>query len=221
MSDLIQPLDEKRDRQGWAIYLDGHLTTISLFRASGPLGVLSWGLRPEKTVGWLWQESGGGGVGIMLYSVIRNKLYVGLIKEVRPNMDSHPVWNMPRGFLKPGDSPLVGAVTELQEEVGFPKAEERLERLAEKVNPNSAFWVTLQGGFCYFSFPVSPKELDLDVTPPYPFRTGLFNPTSRLGEKILDCAFFPWTTAAQSACNFTSAGVARLLAMKPELFKFL
>ena len=43
------------------------------------LSTLSWGLRPEATVGWIWEETGGGGVGTLPYVIVNGELMIGMI----------------------------------------------------------------------------------------------------------------------------------------------
>ena len=205
------------------------------FRASSPrFGTLTFGLRPEgpSAVGWAWKEIGGGGVNIVPYVVIEGLLYIGMIYEKRPMLPTGWGWNIPRGFLEPGSTPLQSARKEWEEEVG--SSAERLQQLkGSPQNPNSTFFDISDGsGTQVFGFFTKPEEVEQDdlvlipdlgnaPAPSFVFVGNRFTPTSKMGEKILACRFFPWWVAATGEDANSSSGFARLLANHRELAKFL
>jgi 8-oxo-dGTP pyrophosphatase MutT (NUDIX family) len=230
MAKLITPITEESDAKEWKVTVDGEERKVRhLVLENSKLGILSFGCRPEGTVGWIWEEVGGGGSGIIPYAILEEKLFIGLIVEERRTMPGGQAENIPRGFREPGATPRETAIREAIEELGFPDVESRLEDLRGKPgNSNSTFFDTSTGGgFRYYGLYILPSELQrvLEVSqsdpPVYQFREELFNPHSTADERILGCNFFPWDKAATVADNFSNAGTARLLAAKPELRKYL
>jgi len=185
-------------------------------------GTLSWGLRPEGTVGWVWKEIGGGGVGTIPYVIVKSRLMIGLIQQERATMPGAVAWNIPRGFLEPGLTHFESATRETDEELGVKELNGGLKELrGEPANSNSTFFDTRAGnGFRYFSLPV-PQSL-LDLAPQNPvFRLGLFSPKSGAAERIIQCQFVPWRRAASIADIFSNAGVARLIASNDWLLQYV
>jgi 8-oxo-dGTP pyrophosphatase MutT (NUDIX family) len=225
MAKLITPITEELDAKDWTVTVDGEERKVRhLVIENSKLGILSFGCRPEGTVGWIWEEVSGG-AGIIPYAMLEEKLFIGLIVEERQTMKGGQAQNIPRGFREPGATSRETAIREAIEELGFPDVVSRLEDLGgEPANSNSTFFDTSTGGgFRYYGLYILPSELQrvpevsqADV-PVYQFREGLFNPRSTAGERILRCNFFPWDKAATVADTFSNAGTARLLAAKPEL----
>lgn len=217
---LIRPIPHDLKHE-WTVTVNGQPISTSEFVAVHPgLGTLSWGLRPEGTVGWVWQETGGGGTGTVPYAIVNRQLVIGLIKQERPTMPGGVAWNIPRGFLEPGQTHFESAMRETEEELGVKELTGRLEELpGEPVNSNSTFFDTRTGnGFRYYGLHV--PEVLLDCSSPEPvFRSGLFTPKSAVAERIMHCHFVPWRTAATTADNFTNGGVARLIASKACSFR--
>lgn len=61
MSKLIKPIP-KGIKHNWQIEIDGQTVEASHVTLSNPkFGELSFGQRPEGTIGWIWHEAGGGG----------------------------------------------------------------------------------------------------------------------------------------------------------------
>jgi 8-oxo-dGTP pyrophosphatase MutT (NUDIX family) len=193
--------------------------------SSDRFGVLSFGQRPEGTQGWSWREIGGGGSGIVLFHIDEEKkLRIGLLLEGRPNMGGD-VWNIPRGFINPGDTHFDSACSELSEEVGIQNPDDRLfQLLGFPANANSTFFDTSEGGgFHFFGFEVKKDEVKKagDASKTLIFKQGSLTPKSKMGERIYGCHFFPWNTVATMSDMFSNAGFARLLATRPDLVKNL
>ena len=136
------PLDFMHD---WTVTLNGQSVRVSKLVAANPnLGTLSWGLRREDKVGWVWE--GGGGVGTVPYAVVDGKLRIGVIQQERPTMPGGVTWNIPRGFLEPGLTHFESAMRETEEEIGVKELIDGLAELpGEPANPNSTFFDTSSG----------------------------------------------------------------------------
>ena len=71
MSKLIKQVPQGFQHP-WEVKINGEVQDIQHFEASNPtFGTLAWGQRPEGSVGWLWKENGGGGVGTVPYFIDR------------------------------------------------------------------------------------------------------------------------------------------------------
>lgn len=91
----------------------------------------------------------------------------------------------------------------------------------EAANANSTFFDTRAGnGFRYYGLHVPQSLLDCSQQNPM-FRLGLFTPKSMAAERIIQCRFVAWRTAARVADNFTNAGVARLIASDDRFLQYL
>jgi hypothetical protein len=207
----LVPLDLEHD---WKIILNGHSVAASEFAAVHPnFGALSWGVRPEGTVSWVWEEIGGGGVGIVPYVIMGGRLMIGISQRERAPMPGGLAWNIPRGFLEPGLTHFESAEREMAEELGLNTMSAGLKELpGEEANCNSTFFdIHAGGGVRFYSLAVPQSLLDCAHSCPV-FRRGLFTPKSAAAERILQCQFVHWRAAARMADTFTNAGVARLIA---------
>ncbi len=205
------PLDLKHD---WRVTLNGQPDVISEFVAvHAKLGALSWGLRPEGTVGWVWAEIGGGGVGTVPYFIMDSQLMIGMVQQDRATMAGGVAWNIPRGFLEPGLTHFESAKRETEEELGVKELNGGLKALpGDPANSNSTFFDTRGGdGFRFYGLHVPQSLLDCSRQNPV-FRHGLFVPKPGVAERIMKCQFVHWRAAARVADTFTNAGVARLIA---------
>ena len=224
MSKLVRPIPDG-NQQGWKVEVNGLQVAASHVRVSHPkFGTLSWGQRPESSVGWMWEEVGGGGHGVVPFCVIDEMLFIGLVRQERQTMPSGWAWNIPRGFLDPGQTHLAGAQAELAEEVGYLSPQERLFELeADPASSNSTFFdVSGGGGFVWFGLEILPGELVKCASGEHEFKfREVIQPQSMMGERITACRFFPWKTAATCGDMFSNAGVARLLINRLKLIKFL
>ncbi len=210
MSELIQPIPTEM-KNPWVVAIDGNPVQAREIRISNPqFGTLSFGQRPEGTIGWIWKEVGGGGVGIVPYVVQNARLFIGMINQERP-CQGGMVWNIPRGFLDPKLTHFETAVGESEEELGINVGERLAPLLGLPANSNSTFFDTTDpgAGFNYYFFKVLPEEVEGD--PPV-FRKSLFRPKSIIAERIVSSRFFPWFEAATVADQFSNVGVARLIA---------
>ncbi|KKQ79987.1 MAG: hypothetical protein UT02_C0018G0001, partial [Parcubacteria group bacterium GW2011_GWC2_38_7] len=131
---------------GWDLLVDGVLIPMREMSLIHPkFGEVRFGLSPAGKYGtWGFAEVGGGGaVDVPFFMHPELGLMVGLVQQPRPFMSTEPVWNLPRGFMDPGETHFESAVRELKEEVGA-KGGKRVFLLdGDPVNPNSTFFVTV------------------------------------------------------------------------------
>lgn len=237
MSNLIKPIT-KETKHDWTIEVDGQSVDAKHVVFDNPkFGKLSFGQRPEGTVGWMWHEASGGDQGVVPFSVINNLLYIGLIQEERPTIPGRFTWNIPRGFINPGETHLESAKRKLKEEVGDLGKFELKELTRIPANPNSTFFDTSQSGegFRFFSVEIPPGILvrkDGGFIIPmfgggtarflcFEFRDGSIRPATKIGEKIGKCLFVDWRLAALVPDTFTGMGTLKLLAENSMLRTFL
>lgn len=155
-------------------------------------------------------------------SLVNGHLMIGMIQQERATMPGGVAWNIPRGFLEPGLTHFENAARETEEELGVKELTGGLKDLpGEPANSNSTFFDTRMGnGFRYYSLYVPQSLLDCSQQNPM-FHPGLFTPKSMAAERIMQCCFVPWRTAARIADNFTNAGVARLIASDDAFLQYL
>jgi len=218
---IVSPIP-KGKKHDWIVKVNGNVIEEANFvQCSNPkFGDLEWGQRADgpDSIGPYWTEYQGGGVGIVLHTIIAGKLYIGLILQDRPSIHGDN-WQIPRGFNISADS-KESARTELAEETGLEyRAIFKLK--GKGVNPNSTFFNTSDGkGFDFFALYIKPEMVIAGKTGLVKLSPGLFKP-SKTSEKIKECEFFLWQNAVQVVDGFTGIGIARLLATKPELKKYL
>ncbi|QQS15118.1 MAG: NUDIX domain-containing protein [Rhodospirillales bacterium] len=165
--------------------------------------------------GWSYREPNGG-VVIVPFVMIRDEVFVGVVKQYRHNMGG-AVLNAPRGFVDPGESPNAAAAREYHEETGA-NAEAVEELPGEAVNTNSAFVETPKRGDGVRFFKVSVQAGDVEcidgrfLLSPRMVSQSESAVSHRLAEQLERMEFIPWYDAARVADMFTVAGVARLLA---------
>ena len=236
MSNLIKPIPDGT-RHDWTIEVDGKAVDVKYVVFNNPkFGKLSFGRRPEGTIGWIWHEASGGGQGVVPYAVINNCLHIGLINENRPTLSGFS-WNIPRGFINPGETHLESARNEINEEIGnLPELE--LEKLdGAPSNPNSTFFDTSKNGegFVFFGLKIPADMLvkrenlltawDITCYNPsdvfYEFKDRSIKPISKIGEKIVACLFVPWYYASMVPDTFSGMGTLKLLATKINLVDYL
>jgi hypothetical protein len=129
------------------------------------LGVkFRYGKRPEGYDAPVLSETGGGGSVPVPYffrdgEITRKNLMVAVLQEMR---NGHPVWNLPRAFLKPGEQHLKVAQTTAAEEFGLADPF-KTEELGNPVNSNSAFLFNLPGeGVRFFRMEIDQRALRLE-----------------------------------------------------------
>ncbi len=209
---------------GWSVSVDGAMlpSVGHVVIQNSKFGILSFGLRPEQTIGWGWREVGG--VGIIPWVVFEGKLLIGLLQQDRPFIGKDPILNIPRGFAKLAATFEESAAAEFKEEVGLRGDEwpRRLVSLGDvATNANSTFFDTTdKRGFRYFAFEAKESELE-EQDGMLRFKRELVLRTDDPAEWIRDCVFVQWYKAAKNPDNFSSAGVARLIASKRELIAYL
>jgi ADP-ribose pyrophosphatase YjhB (NUDIX family) len=212
------PPDHQRGRS-WRVSVDGRAAepVASVVIEHERLGRLTYGETPLGYDGWSFRELGGGGVVVVPFTLSGGQLFVGVVRQVRPNQGGE-VWNAPRGFLDPGEDHAAAALRELAEEMGL-RSDDVVRLPGEPGNPNSAFFETWGPGEGIGFFAV---EVDAALTQRGPagelgFRPGVLGDDeqarrSRMAESISHAVFLPWHEAAGLADMMTNAAVARLLA---------
>ncbi|MBI2676575.1 MAG: NUDIX domain-containing protein [Candidatus Yanofskybacteria bacterium] len=203
MSNLIKPIT-KETKHDWTIEVDGQSVDAKHVVFDNPkFGKLSFGQRPEGTVGWMWHEASGGDQGVVPFSVINNLLYIGLIQEERPTIPGRFTWNIPRGFINPGETHLESAKRKLKEEF-----------FSVEIPPG--ILVRKDGGFIIPMFGGGTARFLC-----FEFRDGSIRPATKIGEKIGKCLFVDWRLAALVPDTFTGMGTLKLLAENSMLRTFL
>lgn len=222
---LTQPIsdDGQRDRR-WRVYVDGAAVerVASVVLDHPRFGTLTYGRTASGHDGWSFHEEAGGGSVIAPYARIEGALHVGVVRQHRPNQGGE-VWNVPRGFLEPGEDRRLGAMRELAEEVGLhPQTTDLLPLPGEPGNPNSTFFETWAAGegVTFFAVEVAVDLLARDDEG-WGFAPGVLDSSpeaerSRTAEAIAHARFIPWWEAARLGDLFTGAAVARLLAHAHE-----
>ena len=217
---ITKPISlQLQERRNWKVYVNGKLVEhVSHVVVEHPkLGCLTYGESPLGYDGWSFRETGGGGSVILPFAIVDDQLYIGVVKQRRPNQGGD-VWNVPRGFLEPGEDRASGASRELAEEFGLSADVSDIFPLPGKPgNPNSAFFETWAKGegVTFYGIAVDPGLL-MRADGALQLKPGVQDNSpaarqSRLAEQIRQARFIPWEDAAQLGDLFTNAGVARLL----------
>jgi len=201
------------------VYVDGRPVdqVASIVIEHPRLGTLTYGETPLGYDSWSFRENGGGGSVILPFIVANDEVFVGVVRQMRPNQGGE-VWNLPRGFLDPGEDRALSAARELTEEVGLPvQAADVFPLPGQPGNPNSAFFETwAEGeGVTFFGVKVD-AALTVRADDGFRFKSEVLDESplaqrSRLAEAIGEALFIPWYDAAQLGDLFTNAAVARLL----------
>ncbi|MFA6017610.1 MAG: hypothetical protein WCT28_03140 [Patescibacteria group bacterium] len=211
------------------------LVIVARTNSGDELGRLEYGEQPGKDgepSGYdTFQFLENGGSVTLLYAIVNGQLLIGLVRQFRScerNPQYNPdgfVPNSPRGFHNPHCEPGLTAAEEISEEVG-PLTGEIARLSGANLNCNNA-WITYrderrdgesvaQGGVTIYALRVDEGQMELDS------ETGGWRVSSVVRSKrpkgspyeVIDaCTFVPWTEAIQTRDVFTSAGVARLLAL--------
>lgn len=220
---LINPISpEKQKERGWTFEVNGKkVPDVASIQLSNPnFGEWAYGLTRGGWDGWAFHEVGGGGSVVIPFVVVKGELYIGLLRQERPNQGGE-VWNVPRGFLKPGEGHFAAAKREFKEEAGLADIKKRLLLLeGEPANPNSAFFVTSKPteGVKFYAFEVLEEEVEpitlipLSTEAIYRLKKGMVKPVSKQAEEILSCRFHRWQRVARLGDMFTLAALARLVA---------
>lgn len=190
---------------------------VALLEIHNPsFGTWAYGKTAGGWDGWAFHEIGGGGSVIVPHVTIEGMIYIGVVEQKR-DLQGGMVYNLPRGFVEPGESHLQAAKREGGEELGIDSAKLKLTHLqADPGNPNSAFFETLDepGVQCY-GFAVDPAWLERREDGNYRFKAGLLQTDAdakakKMGELILGSVFLPFYRASKLGDHFTPTGMARL-----------
>jgi ADP-ribose pyrophosphatase YjhB (NUDIX family) len=219
---------EAQARRGWALRINGQEYTepvriLELVQAS--MGVtLTYGLRPEGYDAPVIHEPGGGGsvtIPFMLHPDM-GQIFAGVVEEKRAGQGGK-VFNVPRGFLVPGETHQQGAVRGVAQETGLQVLARRFIRLAEGQNPNSAFFDTSgtlpsgePEGVQVYGLPLRLDELDEHlaadgaISYTFPDATKAIAGTDKIAKRILGSKLIPLSEALTSEDLFTQAAAGAL-----------
>ena len=159
---------------------------------------------------------GGGGSVIVPFSVHEGEVLIGMVFQNRFNQGGN-VWNLPRGFLNPGETHIHAAKREFIEETGIDneKFDFPVVHLNGPLNPDSAWFQTdKEGEGVKFFSVLIPSELlfrETDGTYKWTFGEDKAAKAEKRAEAIFKCRFFPWKDAMHVSDMFTCAGVGRLI----------
>jgi len=221
-SSISEIPDDKKESRDWTILLDRvEFVDLAIIQIVNPrVGVVTYGMTPDGHDGWNFHEVGGGGSVIVPYAVWKKELFIGVIKQDRPNQGGN-VLQLPRGLLDAGEDHFDAALRELSEEIGNKFSQKEIMLLGgDPCNPNSTFFVTTppDEGVRFYAIQFRSNELmPLMEGEGYTLQPGLLKESAttqatEFAERILGCQFIPWPKAAQLGDMFTVAGVGRLLA---------
>lgn len=209
------PVDHPRD---WTVMIDGVEVKpgkVEIISNRG-FGQLAYGLRPEGHDGWAYSHDGGA----MTIPYSRNlsaEILVGLLREERKNMDG-PIWDVPGGFVDPGEHPLETGAREFFEEVGL--------QMSAFTTIELAGLPTIEDRFCYALDPkigqgnrtvaieIPFALLQEDSPAGWRFRDDMSPPTRKalIRKGHGNLRFFPWKAAvSMSPDSLTRAAIAQLL----------
>lgn len=208
---------------GWKLLVDGREMAARAVEIVSKFGVLRWGFNGSYDT-WGFEEPGGGGsVLVPYFRDSHGNLWVGVVRQPRPYQSETPVLNLPRGFLKPGETHFETAAREGSEEVGIDGEDRQFLLSGESGNPNSTFFVTVgtgddgtPNGVRFYGVRFTEDEVIASEDFTYTFREGVVKAVSKDAERIMGAVFVPWSTVAQLGCMMSNAGVARLIAMESE-----
>lgn len=224
LEKLIQPIPKASQRL-WRLMVDGLELIPDHFELTSSFGTLRFGLNP--VVGkdaFAFEESGGGGSVLVPFFISHDaELYVGIVQQPRPFMSDEPVWNLPRGFLKPGSTHFKTVAREGAEELGLIQSDRVFLLPGAPGNPNSSFFVTrgvtadgTPKGLRYYAVEFTSDEVEKSGSL-YHLKPGVVQPVTPAAEGIMASCFVHWNSAAGLSCLITNAGVARLMATKSPL----
>ncbi len=213
---IIYPIpDEKQEKRGWVLTVNGEvIPNVKTMELTNPrFGTISYGLTNGGWDAWAFEEIGGGGSVIVPYCIINDDLYIGVVKQFRDTQGG-TIFNLPRGFLSPGENHFKAAQREAGEELRF-NLKERFEPfLGAPGNPNSAFFVTEENGekgVKFFSLKFKPEEMKKGEEPnTFVISPELLLPETKQGELIFNSVFLHWQEVARLGDQFTLAGSFRL-----------
>lgn len=166
---------------------------------------------------WKFHEPGGGGSVTVPYAWIENQLYLGVVKQNRPNLGG--IFDeLPRGFLNIGETHMEGAIREGSEELATPIDPDSVFEIGREKNPNSAFLDTSRPGegvsFIAFELTEDQIEKTVDENGVTHYRVIAdvkAQAKSKEEDGILSSELVLHSVAIKSPDMFTAAGAGLLL----------
>jgi len=214
-------LDEQQKR-GWELKIDGEevseVQNAHLINSEIGIDVM-YGKRPEGYDGVVIREPGGA-VTVPYVVDEDGRFYIGVVEEYRPTMGEPMTKNVPRGFSDFGETKEQTAKREFMEETGYRALGSQMVKLAEGLNPNSAFFDYSQSpdaGVSIFAVQVKPEELELshdeegNVYYTFPAHIREQAEGDEAAERILGSRFIPLMAGLESRDMFTSAAAGQLV----------
>ncbi len=204
-------------KRGWKLYRlrDGKEEEIqdvgeNVILRNERFGQLTYGKSPSGPWDqWAFHENGGGGAVTIPYTIIGDKIYIGMMKQARPLQADDPVWNIPRGFLQADDHKQT-ASAEFREETGVTNIEVE-EMQGDFVNPNSAFFQTSganEGVGLYAAY--FPNNLLEEEEDNYVLKEKV-KPLDKAEKLFGNLTFLPLSVASQVGDAFTLSAIGRLV----------
>lgn len=202
-------------KPGWKLLVDDQVVKVDRMAVliNDKLGTLTYGKSPSGEYDqWAFHETGGGGSVIIPYSIVDNRLLIGVVTQVRPLQSGEPVANVSRGFMDPDKSHFQAASSELAEEMGLNIPV--IDLGGEGGNPNSAFFETWgeNEGVKFWAVKVPADKL-VAGEGEYGFKPGVVKPMEgdKMAERILGSKFIPLAEAGKLGDMMTLSAITRLL----------
>lgn len=231
--ELFTDLTQKdAENPEWLVEIDGGIIPYAKgARFFNPARGLEYrlGRRIDGFVGVIDHEPGGGGAVIVPWVEINGVLYVGLLKQRRVTQNMYfDIWNVPRGYMDPGETHFEAASREFSEETGFKRPEKRIVLLGgAPVNSNSAKQDTSRAleGARFYHFEVYTHEIikvtvqvqqdyqdisAIETKELYAFNRAAITSVSNMAERIMGCYFLPYDFAMRVGDLFTRGIVGTL-----------
>jgi len=211
--DYLKPIPNSH-KKNWRVWINGELVNVQHVAIEHPdFGIIEYGLRPENYDGYIIQQPGGGGSVIVPYFIKNDELLIGLVLQYRAMMGGK-VWNLPRGYLDPGENHLETAIRETNEETGFDPAKRIYQINTKPMNSDNSMFLTEKpnDGVHYFAFQVHPDEVEAttELGRTYCFKDGIVKPRTPDGEKIFSCIFFPLNEVFDLRDQYSVVGAIKL-----------
>lgn len=172
-----------------------------------------YGMGPDGWDDFTRRETGGGGVGDVVFSIINRDLWIGLVEQMRAYQSNDPVENILRGYLGQNETRNERAALTAEVDGGMTNFL-IFELPGAPKNTNNAFNETWQNGGdgvtdCGIFVP---RKYLVAKGNTYEFKPNVIKTPSDQTRKILGCHFIHWTDSARLGDMMTTSGGYRLMA---------